>query len=182
MGRRAEGPASDGSSGDIRLVGCARLPGVTHGGVQIGHVQGPRGGQHAGGDAVTARDHEIVAGQVERLGGQGKQRQQTAKPPAQEGSARQSIDEGRRHAVTSQRRRHAITLVAKSEEVGARVKRAERFENAFASSHRNQPVVNDGNAPRHQPVYASTARFGHAGANGAYPPPAVTVRFSPGSF
>ena len=97
-----------------------RIPGIAHGGVHVADVQLVGPGQHALGDAVVARDHQVVARDVQLLDGQRHQRQvgRIFAPrqwqPLQKGRADRSCRPGNgdRHRSESRpscRRRHGET-------------------------------------------------------------------------
>ena len=124
-----------------RKVEVELLVRVPHRRVAVAEVRHTGRRDRALGDAMRRRDDEVEPGEVERLDGRGKERQEVAVVTPRE---REAIQPRRPDRVALDRGRDRAGDVEEREDRGLGHERQDRLEDLFAAAHAVQPVVDDG--------------------------------------
>ena len=141
LGRPALQPAVESGLAQVLVL---QVPGVAHWRMHIADVELARPGEHALGDRMRARDHQIVAGEVVLLDGERHQRQVAAVALL---CARKVLDEGGLDRFVldepAQRLRQEID---DAEEIGIGKHLDQLLEHTFRTRIVHQPLVHERNA------------------------------------
>ena len=131
-------PRSEPARPEVLL---AQVPRVAHRRVAVADVDLAAGGAHALGHGVGARDHEVVAADVQRLDRARKQRQQRPEVPPDAG---QSLQERRRRALAGKARaRRGRKEIHEREQIGVRIDPQDLGQHVLAAAPRVEPVVDE---------------------------------------
>ena len=142
----------------VGTVGMVLIPQVAHRRMAIADVHGIWMRDDALRRAGLAGDHEIVAGEVQLLE---RGRHQGKILLIELGGERQLADVGRGDLVAVDQRARLLRDVDVREDVGLRVEQAEFFQDLFAATHADEPIVDDRNAHRHSSSPLSRAHKGY---------------------
>ncbi|MNY00887.1 hypothetical protein D3C86_1333970 [compost metagenome] len=140
--RRGDGAQERIDRGLVRVV---QVPGVAHGGVGVADVDRFGAGHDALGAGVSARQHQVVAGQVELLEGERHQGQELL---VVLGGTGQALEEGRAHVQPAELGRQQVPAVDGREDGGVREHAVEGPDHALGATEGGEPFMNQGDLQR----------------------------------